>query len=135
MATTSNRGKTAEILVRKRLEVLCKSQTSMYMRLPDAHAGSLASTISDFLVLIEGQVTFLEVKETMHDYRLPHGNFDTGQVARMRMAQMAGARALVLIYHSGIKLWRGYQIDRFIEREGGSWDLREQTPTKLDELL
>lgn len=135
MVTASNRGKTAETLVRKRLEVICKSQTSMFMRLPDAHAGSLTPAVADFLVLMSGQATFVEVKETMHEYRLAHGNFDAGQVARMRMAQMAGARALVLIYHSTLKLWRAYQINRFIEREGGSWDLREQEPTKLDNLL
>jgi len=78
----------------------------------------------------------LECKETQHDYRLPYLNFDPAQVGRMRLLEMAGAQGLVLIYHSGLKLWRGYGLSRFIDRSvGGSWDLRDTAPTNLKELL
>jgi penicillin-binding protein-related factor A (putative recombinase) len=135
MVAASNRGKTAESLVRARLETLCQKAAATFLRLPDAHAGSRAATLADFLYVREGTLYLIEVKETQHDYRLPHGNFEAGQVARMRRVKMAGGKALVVIYHSTLKLWRGYDIDRFAAREGGSWDLRDTEPKSLLDLL
>ena len=135
MVTSSNRGKDAEGLLRKHLQTLCTSTSKAYYRLPDAHSGSLQPTLADFFYLDQGKFTLLECKEVAHDFRLPHSNFDAAQVARMRLFQLAGAGAVVVVYFSKIKLWRGYSIDRFVERIGGSWDLRDTEPTTLQELL
>jgi hypothetical protein len=131
----SSRGKVAEALLRKHLQSLCVSTDMAWHRLPDAHSGSLQATLADFFFINKGSFFLLECKEVAHTYRLPHGNFDPAQVARMRLFKLAGAGALVLVYSSTTKLWRGYDIDRFIERTGGSWDLRDQEPTTLQELL
>ena len=133
--SASNRGKRGEALFKTYVESLCKFSDSAFYRLPDAHAGSLQSTLADFLFLRRGQVYLIEVKEVKHEYRLPHGNYDKAQVARQRLWKDAGATSLVLIFHSTLNLWRGYDVERFVVREGGSWDLRDQIPTTLKELL
>ena len=136
MATSaSNRGKRGEALFKTYIESLCKFSDSAFYRLPDAHAGSMQATLADFLFLRRGKVFLIEVKEVAHDFRLPHGNFDKSQVARQRLWKDAGATSLVLIYHSTINLWRGYDVERFIEREGGSWDLRDTAPKLLRDVL
>jgi penicillin-binding protein-related factor A (putative recombinase) len=133
--SSSNRGKECEKLFKKHLDSLCVFIDTASYRLPDAHAGSLQATLADFLFIRRGILHLIEVKETKHDFRLPHGNFDKDQVARQRLWKDAGATSLVLIYHSNNKLWRGYDIDRFIIREGGSWDLRDQIPKTLKDIL
>lgn len=136
MATSAaNRGKRGEALLRTHLNKLNSQICSAFYRLPDAHAGSKMATLADFLYMCKGRLHLLECKETAHDFRLPHGNFDKDQVARQRIWKDAGAVSLVLIYHTGLELWRGYDIDRFITREGGSWDLRDTEPTTLAKLL
>ena len=106
MSTSANRGKEAENLVKKRLEVLAKSANVAWHRPPDMRSGSFQPALCDFLLLQEGQLTLIEVKQTQHDYRLPHGNLSTEQVGRMRVWEMAGARCYILVYHSGIMQWR-----------------------------
>lgn len=134
--STANRGKVAEKLLQKHLQELCTSQKRAYYRFPDMMAGSRQPTLCDYLFLDNGKPYMIECKETQHDYRLPYGNFDAAQVGRMRLLEMAGAQGLVLVYHSGIKLWRGYGLSRFVDRSvGGSWDLRDTAPKTLKELL
>ena len=135
MSTSANRGKEAETLVKKRLEVLAKSANVAWHRPPDMRSGSFQPALCDFLLLQEGQLTLIEVKQTAHDYRLPHGNLSTEQVGRMRVWEMAGATCYVLIYHSTIKQWRMQHVDYFSERIGGSWDLRALSTRKLEEIL
>lgn len=136
MATSpTNRGKVAEKLVKKELDKLSLQSDTASFRLPDAHAGSFQTTLADFLLLHRGVMHLLEVKETQHDYRLPHGNYSPDQVARMRRFQLAGAEAHVLIYHSGIGKWRTAPVDYFLERTGGSWDLRGLPLRELPDIL
>ena len=89
MNTSANRGKEAENLVKKRLEGLAKSANVAWHRPPDMRSGSFQPALCDFLLLQEGQLTLIEVKQTAHDYRLPHGNLSTEQVGRMRVWEMA----------------------------------------------
>lgn len=122
-------------MVRDRAQELSNQQDCAFYRLPDARAGSFMPTLADCLLMRQGVLHLIEVKEVKHDFRLPHGNFGVDQVARMRTWKMAGAVSIVLIYHSTIGMWRGYDVDRFVTREGGSWDLRDQEPGTLESLL
>lgn len=136
MATSpTNRGKTAEKQVRKVLAKLSlRSDTTTY-RLPDAHSGSFQATLADFMLMHKGTLYLLEVKEVKHAYRIPHGNYSLDQVARMRRWQLAGAQAHVIVYHSTIDKWRTAPVDYFLNREGGSWDLRNLPLQNLEDIL
>lgn len=133
--SSADRGKVAEKLVKKRLEKLSINTEVAAYRLPDARAGSFAPTLADFLVVQKGQMYLIEVKETQHEFRLPHANLNKEQVARMTRFQLAGAKAHVLIYHSTLKKWRTAGIDYFKDRQGGSWDLRDLPLCELEEIL
>jgi penicillin-binding protein-related factor A (putative recombinase) len=135
MSSPANRGKAAEKLVKTALAKLALQADTASFRLPDARAGSLTETLADFLVCYQSRMYLLEVKETEHLFRLPHGNFDTGQVARMRRFELAGALSFVLVYHSKLDRWRFDRVERFAVREGGSWDLRDLPLLSLDEVL
>ena len=134
-ASTANRGKVAEKEVKRRLEQLSVNSEIAAYRLPDARAGSFTPTLADFLVVQRGEMCLLEIKETQHDYRLPHANFGKDQVARMQRFQLAGAKAYVLVYHSTLKKWRKARLDYFQDRQGGSWDLRDLPLWELKDIL
>lgn len=134
--TTANRGKYAETVVRIHLTKLAKQADTAFYRLPDMHAGSRAPTLADFLLLSKGQLFLIECKQVNHPFRLPYGNFSPDQVARMRLWQLAGARAVVVIYHTPLDAWRGLPLDFFLDRsQGGSWDLSNIPTVKLEDLL
>lgn len=135
MSSPADRGKVAEGKVKTALEKLAKQADTAFYRLPDARAGSMKETLADFLVCSKNRMYLLEVKETEHEYRLPHGNFTTDQVARMRRFEMAGALSFVMVYHSTLEMWRYGRIELFRERVGGSWDLRNLPLLTLDEVL
>lgn len=122
--STSNRGKLAEAKLKTYLDRLSLTASCASFRLPDAHAGSRAATLCDFIAMHEGHMLLIECKSTRHAYRLPHGNVDSAQVARMRVWQLAGAKSFVMVYHELEDVWRSATIDYFLNREGGSWDLR-----------
>lgn len=132
MSTAANRGKWAEGEVKKLLKKLEMANCASH-RFPDAHAGSLATTPSDFLVCRAGKLTLLEVKEVQHDYRLPVKNFAPDQRARMRMWKLAGAQALVLVCFQPSRVWRLADIDYFTN-EGASWDMRDVPTGELKDL-
>lgn len=131
------RGKKAEKLLRDHMESLSKVSNTACMRIADAHAGSMVATLCDFLFMRDGKLYLIECKSTKHEYRLPHGNVDAAQVARMRMWKFAGAKALVMIYHETLDLWRTEEVDFFLDRAtGGSWDFRQRaTPGKLSDIF
>lgn len=134
--TTANRGKQAETLLKLYLTKLAKQADTVFYRLPDMHAGNRSPTIADFLLLNKGQLFLLECKQVNHATRLPHGNFSPDQVARMRTWSLAGASAIVLIYHTPLDAWRGLPLDHFLDRsQGGSWDLSHIPTVKLEDLL
>lgn len=134
MSTVGLRGKWAECKVREYLNTASiMADTSAY-RFPDARAGSFTTVPSDFMFVRQGRITFLEVKEINHTFRLPQKNFDAGKVARLHKWQMAGATALVLVYHEPYGMpgqawriaeaWRVLPVDQFFEKLP-SWDLSE----------
>lgn len=126
MATSlANRGKKAEKLLHTHMQKLSDSSNAASFRLPDAHAGSLTATLCDFIFMRAGTLYLVECKSTKHNYRLPHGNVDTSQIAKMRMWKFAGAKAFVMIYHETLDQWRSAEVEYFLNRDGGSWDLRE----------
>ena len=143
MSTVGTRGKYAETQVKKKLASLESARQSSY-RVPDARSGSFAVALADFLIMRDGRMTLLEVKEVAHDFRLSHTNLGLDQIARMRMWASAGAQADVLVYHSTTKLWRTAEIHWFHEnyrkvdgdgKKVGSWDLRSLEHVTLDEYF
>lgn len=135
MSTTANRGKVAENLVKARLATLSKSASFVSYRPPDARAGIRQEALSDFVTLNNGRLTLIEVKEVQHDFRLPHGNVNPAQVARMRAWQLAGAESIFLVYHSTARTWRRLNADQLVDRVGGSYDLRNIPTHTLEEVL
>ena len=134
-ASKANRGKGAEDAVKASLAKLSEQGHTTFLRLPDARAGSFQKALCDFVLLHKGLLHLLEVKEVAHDCRLPHGNFDSGQVAKMRRWKLAGAEAFVLVYHSTTQRWRFADVDFFVDRTGGSWDLRKLPEYALVDIL
>lgn len=136
--SAAKRGKVAEAKVRDYLKAL-EAQTIQFTfnRIGDAGAarGAFASQAGDFQAFGWGRNWIIEVKETQHAYRLPHGNFGVEQVVKLRKRELAGSLPLVLIYHRNEKLWRCPAFSTFLHREGGSWDLREVKPQLLAEIL
>lgn len=136
MINPANRGKHAENLLKKHLAKLSLKTDTAFHRLADAHAGSFAPALADFLLLNKGQLYLLEVKQVNHTHRLPHGSFKESQVARMRVWQLSGAMVVILIYHTPLDAWRGLPLDHFLDRsQGGSWDLSNIPTVKLEDLL
>lgn len=125
--TTANRGKVAEGKVAKILAAAAQSGSTAFWRCPDAHAGSRVVAPADFMLLVQGQMWLIEVKEVAHAFRLPYANFKQENVARMRVWEYAGAQCIVLIYHSTTKKWRSLPLSVFLDRDMsvGSWDLRQ----------
>lgn len=135
LSDPADRGKTAEKDVRTYLEKLALHKDYVWHRFPDARSGSRAEAPADFMLLVRKKLVLLEVKEVAHDYRLPHDNFDTGQIARMTRFQMAGATAYVFVLHSTTGMWRAAPVSRFANREGGSWDLSDLPACSLETVF
>lgn len=129
---TALRGKYAEGHIRAQLKKLADSRSDLdFDRLQDAHSarGHFSTPqAGDFLVIHKGVPFYLEVKEVAHDYRLPVGNFGLDQRARMRKKVLAGAKAIVLVYFSNLKVWRVAGLDYFGLQSTGSWDMRDIEP-------
>jgi hypothetical protein len=123
-ASVAERGKSAEKAVAVALSTFDGRQDTTWWRIPDARAGSRQPAFADFLLLHKGQLMLIEVKEVEHAFRLPYANFDSGQVARMRRFQCAGAYAFVLIHFKPVNAWRCIDLDWFTERasDKASWD-------------
>ena len=132
MVTASNRGKYAEGKVKVELKKL-EAANCAHHRFPDLHSGSRAPAPADFLILQNGRLRLLEVKQVEHGERLPYGNFSPEQVNRMFMWKLAGADIWVLVYHVPHKAWRLIPADWFRNRPVktltdkpiGSWVLTE----------
>lgn len=136
MINPTNRGKQAEGILKLHLTKLAKQADTAFYRLPDAHSGAFTPTLADFLLMHKSQLYLIECKQVNHTCRLPFSNFKDSQVARMRMWQLAGAQAIVLIYHTPLDAWRGLPLDHFLDRsQGGSWDLSHIPTVKLEDLL
>ena len=144
MSTLGTRGKSAEKLVKEAIAQYSKSADFDGARWPDARAGSFVTALTDFVVMHKGRMTLLEVKEVAHDFRLPHKNLDTDQIATMRKWKLAKAQGHVLVYHTTTKLWRAADVSWFFlnhrkqddnGKAVGSWDLRPVPFITLDDYF
>lgn len=127
--SVGNRGKYAEGQVRRVLATI-NSADFAFARWPDAHAGSRTPAPADFIICSQGQTILLEVKECQHTHRLPYPNFHMEQMARMRLWQLAGAKAYTLVYFAkseqwfmaGLEWWYNNRITGKDGKVVGSWD-------------
>jgi hypothetical protein len=134
MSNPADRGKDAEGYVKSALSTCARTDLAWY-RLPDARSGSRAPTLADFLIHAQGRMMLLEVKEVKHDFRLPHKNFDTDKIARMHRYKLSGALTYVLVRFMPSDVWRLAELSFFLQKEGGSWDMREFTPGPLKQFI
>ncbi len=148
------RGKWAEDKVRQALTTLSTASNFTFHRFADARAGFKQDAPADFMLLNEGHVTLLEVKEVDHAFRLPYKNFESEQVSRMRVWSLAGASVAVLVLtkqaeerynRSTSRVWRLAPLEFYLERPvepapgqkraTGSWNLTPIVPTTLEEAI
>ena len=123
MATTANRGKWAEARTQEYLTHLSARYSEFdFERLPDARAamGRFKAMIGDFEFFRPGVHGVIEAKETKHSYRIAKDKLE--QLPRLHKRAMAGGLCIVLIYFSGIKLWRAVEAT-CLEVGRPSWDL------------
>ena len=134
-----NRGKYAEKKVREYLSNFSDLNADFdFHRILDARSamGRFPSQPGDFAFYMPKVHGLIEVKEVAHDFRLPHKNLGTDQVAKMIKRRLAGGSILILIYHTTTKMWRVPTLDFLRDRTGGSWDLSAVQQTQdLTELL
>jgi penicillin-binding protein-related factor A (putative recombinase) len=133
--SAGTRGKFAEGAVAKWLKKFETAASVATYRPPDRRAGSFAVAPCDRFILIGGKLVALEVKEVDHDFRLPTKNFGLDQRGRMRVWQLAGAQAWVLIHFTPIKQWRLVYLDYFGTQDTGSWDLSHFNLLTLDDAM
>lgn len=120
------RGKEAEKKVKEALEEFANSNPNFdWERILDARSagGRFPARPGDFGFFGLKLHGLIEVKEVKHAFRLPHGNFSTSQVAKLKKRKRAGGYTLIIVYHSPTKKYRAAPLSFFEERTGGSWDL------------
>jgi hypothetical protein len=131
-ASSKSRGKVAEGKVAAALK---NAPECVAKRIPDAKAGSFVAVAGDFSVKYEGKAYLLEVKQTDHAFRLPHGNVSLRQIALMRKSMMVGVICWVLVYHASLDAWRLVDVEFLRTRIGGSWDLSGFELRSLDDII
>lgn len=100
------KGKFAEKEVQKVLEAMTAKHCGFKaMRMPDAHAarGFLAAMPSDYLAVFKGVTTFIEVKSTEQEKRLPKAK--VSQYGYLKAFHLAGAKVLVIVHQPLLKRW------------------------------
>ena len=131
-AASKGRGKVAEAKVAAALKNVPECVAK---RIPDAKAGSFVAVAGDFSVKYRGRAYLLEVKQTDHNFRLPHGNVSLRQIALMRKSMMAWVICWVLVYHAKLDAWRAVDVEFLRTRTGGSWDLSEYATRSLNAVI
>lgn len=144
-SSSAGRGKYAEDKVREFLKSCAAAKTSFtFNRIQDAGAAQGGMSVAqpgDFQwfckvceIELRGRVQpftrngVIEVKEVQHGYRLPHKSLNPQQLARLRVRELAGSEVILLVcFRDGSKTlgWRTAAPSYFINREGGSWDMRD----------
>lgn len=122
------RGKYAEKKVREALEDFAENNPNFdWERILDARSagGRFPARPGDFGFFGINLHGLIEVKEVKHDFRLPHKNLSTNQVAKLKKRKAAGGNTLIIVYHTTTKKYRALPLEFFLVREGGSWDLSE----------
>lgn len=119
----AQRGKAAEKAVQTVLGSWNKRFSDFaYLRMPDARAamGRMKAMPADYLYFNGDFGGFIEVKETRHEIRLAKDKL--AQLSVLRKFALAGARSVVLVYHSTLGKWRIAKLEFFNEGVP-SWDL------------
>lgn len=136
----ASRGKKAEEAVSKFLKRQKDNIASFdYQRQYDARSagGRFQSQVGDYLLFRarkyqteRGEELYtirhgvLEIKQVHHDFRLPNKNFSAEQIAKIRRREMAGADALILVFHTTTQTWRAPPFSIFRDEPNApSWDL------------
>ena len=118
------RGKIAE----KAVDALFKKWNARahfaFFRMPDARAamGRLGASPADFLYFHDKFGGFIEVKTTAHNYRLARAA--VSQLPTLQKFSYAGAKNLILVFHSEINKWR-VLYPAGLSMEVPSWDLTD----------
>lgn len=118
------RGKIAE----KAVDALFKKWNGRshfaFFRMPDARAamGRLTASPGDFLYFHDKFGGFIEVKTTAHNYRLARAA--VSQLPTLQKFSYAGAKNLILVFHSEIDKWR-VLFPAGLSMEVPSWDLTD----------
>lgn len=123
MSKRGSRGKFAEKEVEKVLEQYNRTHLNFaYHRLPDARSARnfLKAQPADFMYWWDGVGGFIEVKETKHSSRLAKDKIS--QMPILKKFALAGARSLVIVFHSTLQQWRIAPLSFFVD-EVPSWDL------------
>ncbi len=100
------KGKFAEKEVQKVLDDMTAKHCGFKaMRMPDAHAarGFLAAMPSDYLAVFKGVTTFIEVKSTEQEKRLPKAK--VSQYGYLKAFHLAGACVLVIVHQPLLQRW------------------------------
>lgn len=130
----ADRGQGAERDVQRDLEAWRseRAATTEVNRLVDTKAAgrTIKAAAADFdfyTVHPSSGVSFhglLEVKETLHDYRL--GRDRITQLPRLRLRAKCGGKCAVLIYHSNLNKWRVLEAATLHQwGDKGSWNMSE----------
>lgn len=99
-------GKHAEKEVQKVLDALTSTHYDFKaLRFPDARAamGHLSSMPSDYLAVFRGITTFIEVKSTEQEKRLPKAK--VSQYGYLKAFHLAGAKVLVIVHQPLLSQW------------------------------
>jgi len=100
------KGKLAEKEVQRVLDTFTSENYDFKaMRMPDAHAarGFLAAMPSDYLAVFKGVTTFIEVKSTEQEKRLPKAK--VSQYGYLKAFHLAGACVLVIVHQPLLLRW------------------------------
>ena len=118
------RGKQAEKIVDALFKKWNGRSSFAYHRLADARAamGRLAASPADFLYFHDKFGGFIEVKTTAHNYRLARAA--VSQLPTLQKFSYAGAKNLILVFHSEIDKWR-VLFPAGLSMEVPSWDLTD----------
>lgn len=127
----SNKGIWAERKVQDYLSIWQSADpTREFSRLTDAKAAgrTIKAAAADFeyftLAALGAVHGLIEVKETAHDFRLAKDRLT--QLPRLRKREKCGGSSYVMVYHTGIKRWRGLSLPYLMqESDKGSWNLSE----------
>ena len=118
------RGKIAERLVEAVLKKWNTKASFSFWRCPDARAamGGLGAAPGDLLYFHDKFGGFIEVKTTAHNYRLARAA--VSQLPTLQKFSYAGAKNLILVFHSEIDKWR-VLFPGGLSMEVPSWDLTD----------
>ncbi len=100
------KGKFAEKEVQKVLDTFTSENYDFKaMRMPDSHSARnfLAAMPSDYLAVFKGVTTFIEVKSTEQEKRLPKAK--VSQYGYLKAFHLAGACVLVIVHQPLLLRW------------------------------